>query len=573
MMRSLKRSVNVFCFGGEESLAPKQVDVVLTEHSRVDDGLAHWKKHGETRPLERIAYHLFSSTLNIKSLSLEALFDARTVLGTLYTRSFSKQSQSSPSEQLLSAEAFPVDLVGRLRQAFQPTATGHECGGLVNEQQQQQQQQGQHPALLHSWCKNVLQRAAQAKEGSIFAVWCGSKPTPEWTRQVSQMSGARVKELQCGELKALLAAENPHGGIAVAMDANGAEWDVVRDLSDLELQKLDLLDIRFRLCAALHEDTDERAATLEKRVQLVERLSRLFGVTGVLLSRVQSGGATGTLCGVRTTATRGNVAASDLEVVSASFVNGHALAETRKGQHELVDRIELASRVTVSADECDGIDSSATEGDGQLHGWCRSVLLAALERTAKDSRVVGISYGIATWDRFSRFMSDRYGVHTILYDCHVTPANAGKTPSLEGYKVPNTRKDVCLGERTYETGNRLAFETLEDHLHARKRGAFVKIDVEGDEWAPLANVPKDVLKKIDLLDMQFYLCHGDRSKQGMMRKIEVLERLATIFSVTARAPKDGMRFRGKTDADLCKDPPIFSVSYVNKARLAESPRA
>ena len=60
---------------------------------------------------------------------------------------------------------------------------------------------------------------------------------------------------------------------------------------------------------------------------------------------------------------------------------------------------------------------------------------------------MGLSYGISTWDNWSKHLASKYGFKTVLYDCYCTPATCGETPSLEGYKVPNVRVPVFSADR------------------------------------------------------------------------------------------------------------------------------
>jgi len=117
------------------------------------------------------------------------------------------------------------------------------------------------------------------------------------------------------------------------------------------------------------------------------------------------------------------------------------------------------------------------------------------------------------------------------------------------------------------------FELLGAHLRAHgAEGIFLKIDVEGYEWEALAAATDDELRKVSLFDLQLYLCNDRTDRKSLRSRVNVLERLAGIFGVVARAPADVERFRGQDDDAICamdgRYPGTVSVSYVNRADLA-----
>merc|ERR1712113_1365911 len=124
-----------------------------------------------------------------------------------------------------------------------------------------------------------------------------------------------------------------------------------------------------------------------------------------------------------------------------------------------------------------------------------------------DESLVGFSYGIDTWDSWSKRLANIYGIATVLYDCFATAAKLGRTPSLEGYEPPCLRKEICISDTTKTDNDGRQFESFSAHLAPRgPRGTLLKIDVEGNEWLPLQSVSDSDLNKIDLLDVQFYPC-------------------------------------------------------------------
>jgi len=273
-----------------------------------------------------------------------------------------------------------------------------------------------------------------------------------------------------------------------------------------------------------------------------------------------------------------------LDTVDVSYVSSERLAHARLARSELVDRIERSTAPTVAPERCDGFEDSASNGDGALHVWCRKVLEAAVgigggKGSKPPSGALGLSYGIFTWDSWSRHLSNNFKVPTVLYDCYATAATLGDTPALEGYKAPSRREEICLsGSERTEGGKK--FQSLGQHLAPRgTRGTLVKIDIEGSEWSALRGLTDEELGKMDLLDLQIYLCHAlppdpVERRAKLLQRVALLERLVALFGVTARAPQS-RRYRGRTDDELCGSkrssyPDVISISYVNLARLADA---
>jgi len=264
--------------------------------------------------------------------------------------------------------------------------------------------------------------------------------------------------------------------------------------------------------------------------------------------------------------------------VAISFVNLERLRAVRAAKSELADRLERATLPTLTSEACEGLDKDASNGDGALHHWCLKVLQDGVDRK-EELNLVGLSYGIATWDDWAKRLAESYVIQTELFDCFATTSNSGATPSLEGWKVPTKRHDVCVSGHEKLDGSR-RFEPLAAQLHGRgPRGTLLKMDVEGAEWEALGAVEDEELQKVDLFDLQIYLCGGplasggEERARGLRERVQVLERLARIFYVVARAPEKGSLFRGKEDADLCgggmRYPDTISMSYVNRQRFAE----
>lgn len=277
----------------------------------------------------------------------------------------------------------------------------------------------------------------------------------------------------------------------------------------------------------------------------------------------------------------------------------------------MADRLAEALTPTVTAKDCDGFYD---EGHGgAFYRWCLNVLNQAVDRRAKEG-LLGLSYGIFTWDSWSRYMSNDFGVDTVLHDCFATTPFEGIHAN---YTVPYLRKDVCISGNGMSPlpGDSKRFESFNTHLAPRpSRGTFVKIDIEGSEWDILKNITDEELQKIDLLDMEIHMCHipwaapeGDANageginvwqstaadkRMALLRdRVETVERLLKVFSVTGRDPADHSdpnvgesnaeaNYYGHTDEEICGTvnypkkgcQGMFSISFVNKRRLAEAQR-
>jgi hypothetical protein len=111
----------------------------------------------------------------------------------------------------------------------------------------------------------------------------------------------------------------------------------------------------------------------------------------------------------------------------------------------------------------------------------------------------GYSYGIANTDAWGCETSGRLSVPVHQYDCFDT-----RPPSCPGARTMFHAECVAPARVTEE--GRL-FDTVQGHV--AKNGdtgkrLFVKMDVEGAEWASLAATPDDVLAQIDQLAMEFH---------------------------------------------------------------------
>jgi len=252
------------------------------------------------------------------------------------------------------------------------------------------------------------------------------------------------------------------------------------------------------------------------------------------------------------------------------------VAPSLGGQQILnVNRIDWATRPTVSAKTCGGFDTEATNGPGAASWWCRRVLDAAVAGMG-DNGLVGLSYGIFTWDTWSKRMSNHYRIPTELYDCYQQIESSPSKEILE-YKAPSRRHEICVDGKTHTRGGR-RFESFAEHMQRRKgKRTVVKMDVEGSEWEALASCSDECLNSIDLLDLEIHLCE-EACPKSLLAMAVVLERLLDFFEVTGRATGNDLPFDVNSSDDVvCHPrkgdgrvyPSTASISYVNKARLAE----
>lgn len=217
---------------------------------------------------------------------------------------------------------------------------------------------------------------------------------------------------------------------------------------------------------------------------------------------------------------------------------------------------------------CGSLDTHASMGWGAYYAWC----LSALQTSKSD--LVGFSYGIYTFDHWSRELANTYGIQTRLYDCFATEDTV--KPLLQ-YKVPYRRFPVCISHRKYtdiKTGRQ--YETLWDHLEGyHDLQVAVKLDVEGAEWDVIHNTPNYIFSKILFLDIEFHFCrvqsmpsHYQTADTTERDRIfdSVLSKLSTFFYITDRAPNNHTWIRDT--AAQCNTPntvTMLSVSYINKA--------
>lgn len=90
---------------------------------------------------------------------------------------------------------------------------------------------------------------------------------------------------------------------------------------------------------------------------------------------------------------------------------------------------------------------------------------------------MGYSYGVHSWDTWSRYLGDEHRIETRLYDCFKTPTDGSAKP-IPQYKTQYTRFDVCLAAEAHTDNDGRRFEAISSHLEDHKPlSTMVKIDM------------------------------------------------------------------------------------------------
>jgi hypothetical protein len=144
-------------------------------------------------------------------------------------------------------------------------------------------------------------------------------------------------------------------------------------------------------------------------------------------------------------------------------------------------------------------------------------------------------------------VSKRYGVPVHRYPC------SEARPECEGGVV--VYHDECIGVQADSVDDR-SLDSLEGQIYANRdadKRLIVELDVEGEEWEPLAAMRDEVLDQIDQLAMEF---HGvDEPRQG-----EILRRLKEHFFLV------NVHFNNGQCSEAAAPLPssVFQVLLVNK---------
>jgi len=244
-------------------------------------------------------------------------------------------------------------------------------------------------------------------------------------------------------------------------------------------------------------------------------------------------------------------------------------------------RVKLGDRLLEAADAHDAMQSCGAFFAFGDYSWCKKAMpresspdfrhrYQNVHEFVVDEGVkvppanpedfAGLSFGIRTSDAWTELMSSMFLVRTELYDCYF----GGKEGPMandwhEGYSKdkPCTHRGcytveykthrVCNDDTTENTGrftaaNGRTYEPLHHALEGRgKLSTFIKMDVEGSEWATLDRLlgSEEDLAKIRTLDMEVHF-NLDATPKGMLpitarglaRHVEIMERLARKFAVT-----------------------------------------
>jgi hypothetical protein len=181
-------------------------------------------------------------------------------------------------------------------------------------------------------------------------------------------------------------------------------------------------------------------------------------------------------------------------------------------------------------------------------------IAAAVAKSApRPDEFIALSYGIEGGDLYSEIMSSNYGVKTKLFDCYYNgPHGPAATPAVNltsstpcthrnCYSAPYEMNRVCLDEsftqRAAGTNGRL-YEPLSAQLKDRKPlSVFLKMDVEGAEWATLRKLldNDDDMAKLRTLNFEFHFNMGGpkpATKESLSEMVGIIEKLSKRFAVT-----------------------------------------
>ena len=161
---------------------------------------------------------------------------------------------------------------------------------------------------------------------------------------------------------------------------------------------------------------------------------------------------------------------------------------------------------------------------------------------------VAYSYGIDGRDSWGCDVSKRLNVNVHQYDCFNT-----EEPECEGGNF--VFHPECIGSKK-ELIDKREFDTLENQIKKSKEsshGIILKMDIEGAEWDSLLNTPKEVLKNIDQLVIEFH--SRDHEKE-----IKLLKRLNQYFYLV------NLHYNNHSCSEHYLPLPssVYEVLYVNK---------
>ncbi|CAE8741669.1 unnamed protein product, partial [Polarella glacialis] len=77
-----------YCFSGDDSFLPLEMEQVLKNKNNLSDGIKFWKLRNVGNPLGRIAYHFQQANMRLQQFNCNSLFDNTTVVGAIWIRAF-----------------------------------------------------------------------------------------------------------------------------------------------------------------------------------------------------------------------------------------------------------------------------------------------------------------------------------------------------------------------------------------------------------------------------------------------------------------------------------------------------
>lgn len=225
------------------------------------------------------------------------------------------------------------------------------------------------------------------------------------------------------------------------------------------------------------------------------------------------------------------------------------------------------------------------------------------------------SFGVRDRDKFSEFLSNRFSVPSVLYDCffdgdigpmvtknlfnsRADDATRGPCPDYnerECYGAPYEVRRECLGVADGLRNLSLhvrSFRSLSSVLRGRAPlSVFLKLDIEGSEWEVLDQLLSDeeLMGKIRTINMEAHMImysgapmprNGKYSEKNfpLERKVAVMERLAEKFAVVGSTVGPKHKAMGFDIGEKCKEdgsfvmrePKVYPTGGLNMGQYALS---
>lgn len=89
---------SAFCFSGDESFNPDRFEFVLEHKKTVKEATKEFNASGVAKPFERALYHFFNALHGWEKQKCADLFDESTVVGYLFSKSFSSGRGTTPRQ-------------------------------------------------------------------------------------------------------------------------------------------------------------------------------------------------------------------------------------------------------------------------------------------------------------------------------------------------------------------------------------------------------------------------------------------------------------------------------------------